>query len=87
LGGATIALFGMVATSGIKIVTKGGLTDRKIFILSIALSFGLGVTFRPDVVEQLPEVLSTVLSSGITVGAIIAIALNLILPKDEKTIC
>lgn len=87
LGGATIALFGMVATSGIKIVTKGGLTDRKIFILSIALSFGLGVTFRPDVVEQLPEILSTVLSSGITVGAIIAIALNLILPKDEKTIC
>lgn len=87
LGGATIALFGMVATSGMKIVTKGGLTDRKIFILSIALSFGLGVTFRPDVVAQLPEILSTVLSSGITVGAVIAIALNLILPKDEKPIC
>jgi NCS2 family nucleobase:cation symporter-2/xanthine permease XanP len=87
LGGATIALFGMVATSGMKIVTKGGLTDRKIFILSIALSFGLGVTFRPDVVAQLPEILSTVLSSGITVGALIAIALNLILPKEEKTIC
>ena len=86
LGGATIALFGMVATSGMKIVTKGGLTDRKIFILSIALSFGLGVTFRPDVVAQLPDILSTVLSSGITVGAIIAIALNLILPKQEKAI-
>jgi NCS2 family nucleobase:cation symporter-2/xanthine permease XanP len=71
-----------------KIVTKNGLTDRKIFILSIALSFGLGVTFRPDVVAQLPEVISTVLSSGITVGAIIAIGLNLLLPeKDEKKIC
>lgn len=88
LGGATIALFGMVATSGMKIVTKNGLTDRKIFILSIALSFGLGVTFRPDVVAQLPEVISTVLSSGITVGAIIAIGLNLLLPeKNEKKIC
>jgi len=86
LGGATIALFGMVATSGMKIVTKGGLTDRKIFILSIALSFGLGVTFRPEVVAQLPNILSTVLSSGITVGAIIAITLNLILPKTEKKI-
>ncbi len=86
LGGATIALFGMVATSGMKIVTKGGLTDRKIFILSIALSFGLGVTFRPEVVAQLPNILSTVLSSGITVGAIIAITLNLILPKNEKKI-
>lgn len=86
LGGATIALFGMVATSGMKIVTKGGLTDRKIFILSIALSFGLGVTFRPEVVAQLPDILSTVLSSGITVGALIAITLNLILPKTEKKI-
>ncbi len=86
LGGATIALFGMVATSGMKIVTKGGLTDRKIFILSIALSFGLGVTFRPEVVAQLPNILSTVLSSGITVGALIAITLNLILPKTEKKI-
>ena len=86
LGGATIALFGMVATSGMKIVTKGGLTDRKIFILSIALSFGLGVTFRPEVVAQLPNILSTVLSSGITVGALIAITLNLILPKTEQKI-
>jgi len=87
LGGATIALFGMVATSGMKIVARGGLSDRKIFILSIALSFGLGVTFRPEVVAQLPNWLSTVLSSGITVGAIIAIALNLFLPHNEKKIC
>ncbi|MDZ7673203.1 MAG: solute carrier family 23 protein [Halanaerobiales bacterium] len=57
LGGATIALFGMVATSGMKIVTRGGLTDSvKIFILSVALSVGLGVTFRPDIVAQLPDI-------------------------------
>ena len=86
LGGATIALFGMVATSGMKIVVRGGLTDRKIFILSIALSVGLGVTFRPDIVAKLPNILSTVLSSGISVGAIIAILLNLLLPRKEKPI-
>ncbi len=86
LGGATIALFGMVATSGIKIVTRGGLTDRKLFILAIALSFGLGVTMKPEVVAQLPGWLSTVLSSGITVGAIIAVVLNLFLPAEENSI-
>jgi len=86
LGGATIALFGMVATSGMKIVVRGGLTDRKIFILSIALSVGLGVTFRPDIVAKLPNILSTVLSSGISVGAILAILLNLLLPRKEKPI-
>lgn len=86
LGGATIALFGMVATSGMKIVVRGGLTDRKIFILSVALSIGLGVTFRPDIVAELPDILSTILSSGITVGAVSAILLNLLLPRKETPI-
>lgn len=83
LGGATIALFGMVATSGMKIVVRNGLTERKIFILSIALSLGLGVIMNPDVVAQLPKWLSTVLSSGITVGALSAMLLNLFLPVEE----
>ena len=86
LGGATIALFGMVATSGMKIVVRGGLTDRKIFILSVALSIGLGVTFRPDIVAKLPDILSTILSSGITIGAVSAILLNLLLPRKEKPV-
>jgi len=86
LGGATIALFGMVATSGMKIVVRGGLTDRKIFILSVALSIGLGVTFRPDIVAKLPDILSTILSSGITIGAVSAILLNLLLPRKEEPV-
>lgn len=87
LGGATIALFGMVATSGMKIVAKGGLTDRKTFIISIALSVGIGITFRPDIVQQLPDWLATLLSSGVAVGAVIAIILNMLLPEQENKIC
>ncbi len=83
LGGATLALFGMVATSGIKIITKKGLTDRKLFILSIALSFGLGINYMPEIVDQLPDLLSTVLQSGVTVGALLAIGLNLLLPGSS----
>ncbi|MGM0413788.1 MAG: uracil-xanthine permease family protein [Bacillota bacterium] len=82
LGGATIALFGMVATSGIKIATKQGLTDRNLFILSISLSLGLGITFMPEIVQQLPEYLATVLQSGVTVGAFAAILLNLLIPEE-----
>ncbi|MBM7622490.1 uracil-xanthine permease family protein [Sporohalobacter salinus] len=83
LGGATIALFGMVATSGIRIIVRDGLNDRKIFILSIALSLGLGVIMNPKVVDQLPKWLSTILSSGVTVGALSAMLLNLFLPAKE----
>ncbi len=84
LGGATLALFGMVATSGIKIITKKGLDDRKLFIMSIALSFGLGLNYRPDIVEHLPELLATVMSSGVAVGALLAIGLNLLLPGSSE---
>ncbi|AGB41003.1 xanthine permease [Halobacteroides halobius DSM 5150] len=83
LGGATVALFGMVATSGMKIAVKDGLTDRKLFILAIALSFGLGVTMKPEVVAQLPQWLSALASSGVAVGALFAFMLNLILPKNN----
>ena len=83
LGGATLALFGMVAVAGINIATKDGLTDRKIFIFSISLSFGLGITFHPEAVEQLPELLATMLSSGVAVGAILALILNLLIPREN----
>ncbi len=80
LGGATLALFAMVAISGIKIIAKDGLIDRKLFIMSIALNFGLAINYRPDIVDHMPPLLATVLSLGIAVGALLAIFLNLILP-------
>jgi len=84
LGGATLALFGMVAMAGMKIATKDGLNDKKMFILALSLALGLGVTFRPDIVNQLPEWLAIILSSNITVGAITAIVLNLIIPEEKS---
>ncbi len=84
LGGATLALFGMVAVAGINIATRNGLNDRKVFIFSISLSFGLGITYHPEAVEQLPQILSTMFSSGVAVGAILAMALNLIIPEKKQ---
>jgi len=84
LGGATIALFGMVATSGMRIALRGGLTDKKMFILAISLALGLGVTFRPDIVNQLPEWMAIIFSSNITVGALTAIVLNLLMPEPKN---
>jgi NCS2 family nucleobase:cation symporter-2/xanthine permease XanP len=84
LGGATIALFGMVAMAGMKIATKGGLSDKKMFILAFSLALGLGVTFRPDIVNQLPEWMAVVFSSNITVGFLTAFILNLLIPEPKK---
>jgi NCS2 family nucleobase:cation symporter-2/xanthine permease XanP len=84
LGGATIALFGMVAMAGMKIAVKGGIDDRKMFILALSLALGLGVSYRPDIVNRLPEWLAVIFSSNITVGALTAFILNLIMPEQKK---
>jgi len=84
LGGATIALFGMVAMAGMRIAVKDGLNDKKMFILAFSLALGLGVTFRPDIVNQLPEWMSVIFSSNITVGFLTAFILNLIIPEPKK---
>ena len=83
LGGATLALFGMIASAGINIVTRDGFSDRKAFIFSISLSVGLGVTYFPEIGEQLPEFLEVLFTSGVAAGALFAIVLNLVVPENE----
>ena len=82
LGGAGIIMFGTVAISGIKTLSKVKFTNRNLLIIASSLGIGLGVTFRPDVVAQLPGILSSLFGSGISAGTIVALLLTLIL-KDE----
>ncbi len=82
LGGVGIVMFGTVAASGIKTLSKVTLNERNILIIATAIGLGLGVTFRPEVISNLPEAISMIFSSGISTGTITALILNLIL-KDE----
>lgn len=83
LGGVGIVMFGTVAASGIKTLSRVELNNRNLLIIATALGLGVGITFRPDFISQLPEGLKMIFSSGISTGTIVALVLNLIL-KDEK---
>ncbi len=83
LGGATIVMFGTVAVAGVKILSCVNLTKRNSIILAISLGLGLGVTFVPEILENLPELVKNLFSSGISTGGITALLLNLILPGRE----
>lgn len=83
LGGAGILMFGMVAVSGIKTLAHVELTNRNLLIIASSLAIGLGVTFRSDIVAQLPGVLSSLFGSGISAGTIVALVLSLILKDDS----
>ncbi len=83
LGGATIIMFGTVAVAGIKILSCVDLTKRNSIILALSLGLGLGVTFVPEILEQMPGLVKNLFSSGISTGGITALLLNIILPGRE----
>ena len=83
LGGVGIVMFGTVAATGIKTLSKVKLTERNLLIIAISIGLGLGVTFRPDFIAKLPESIKMVFSSGISLGTIAALVLNLMLKEDK----
>ncbi|MDD5556786.1 MAG: nucleobase:cation symporter-2 family protein [bacterium] len=82
LGGATITMFGLVAAAGIRIAVGAGLAGRNLIIFASSTAVGLGVEFVPEALGGLPELARTALGSGLNMGAVFALALNLILPED-----
>ena len=83
LGGATIVMFGTVAVAGIKILSCVNLTKRNSIILAVALGLGLGVTFVPEILDNMPDLVKSLFASGISTGGITALLLNIILPGRE----
>lgn len=85
LGGAGIVMFGIVAASGIKTLGSVRLTNRNLIIIAVSIGLGLGATFRPEYFANLPEVLQSIFSSGISTGTITAFILNLLL-REKKDV-
>ncbi|MCA5931362.1 uracil-xanthine permease family protein [Pectobacterium versatile] len=84
LGGATIVMFGTIAASGVRIVSREPLNRRAIIIIALSLAVGLGVSQQPLILQFAPDWIKTLLSSGIAAGGITAIVLNIVFPHEEK---
>jgi xanthine permease XanP len=84
LGGATLILFGMVAASGIRILSQVRMNRRNAVILATSLGLGLGVSYVPDIIQALPAALRNALSSGIATGGMCALLLNIVLPGERQ---
>jgi len=83
LGGATIIMFGTVAAAGIRIIASQHLDRRAMLILGVSLAMGLGVSVVPEALDKLPPAVSSIFGSGIATGAIVAIAMSLLLPRSS----
>lgn len=84
LGGVGVVMFGTVAAAGIHTLSKVKMTNRNMLIIATAIGLGLGVTFRPEVLNGLPEGIKMIFSSGISTGTIVALVLNLVLKEKDN---
>ncbi|MFB9370803.1 nucleobase:cation symporter-2 family protein [Kitasatospora albolonga] len=79
LGGAGVVLFGSVAVAGIRTLGKADLSlGSNAVIVAVSLAFGIFPIAFPGFYRAFPEQLATVLHSGISVGCLLAVVLNLL---------
>lgn len=87
LGGAAVMMFSSIAISGIQLITKYGVTNRVITIVSVALGVGYGLGATAGATAGLGSTLNLVFGgSGIVPAALLAIVLNLLIPKGAEDI-
>ncbi len=85
LGGAAVMMFSSIVVSGIQLITKEPLTPRNLSIVSVALGLGYGIGCNSAILAKAPQMVSLIFGgSGIVPAALVAIVLNIVLPKEKK---
>ncbi|MED4970113.1 nucleobase:cation symporter-2 family protein [Parageobacillus toebii] len=88
LGGAMLAMFGMVIAYGIKMLSQVEFASQEnLFIIACSVGMGLGVTAVPNLFAELPASVRILTDSGIVAGSITAIVLNIlfhVLPVKKR---
>lgn len=83
LGGATLLMFGTVASAGVRIIASQPIDRKATLVIALSFSLGFSVELVPEILCQLPQTAQNIFSSGITTGGLTAIISNaLIRIKD-----
>jgi len=84
IGGATISVFAMITMTGIRMITSEPLTPRNTAVVGLAVALGVGVTSVQGSLGGFPVWVGTVFgSSSVVIATLVAILLNLILPRNK----
>ncbi|MFC7165303.1 nucleobase:cation symporter-2 family protein [Halospeciosus flavus] len=84
-GGAILLMTGMVAASGVRLITlRTELNRRNMVILAVALGLGLGVATQPKALSGLPVAAQTFFGQPVIVTALSALLLNTFVPGDQS---
>ncbi|MBK3494459.1 uracil permease [Viridibacillus sp. YIM B01967] len=84
LGGVSILLFGIIASSGLRMLVENNVDfedKRNLVIASVILIFGIG-----GAALKIPQVSDTFAIEGMALAAIVGVILNLVLPGRDKEV-
>ena len=85
LGGAAVMMFSSIVISGIQLITKEPLTGRNLSIVAVALGVGYGMGANTGILAHAPQAVQLIFGgSGIVPAAMVAILLNILLPKEKE---
>ena len=84
LGGVLLFMFGMVASVGVDIIGRNMTSRREALILAASLAVGLGIQAAPPgAFDVVPQALRILVTDGIVMGILLAMLLNLVMPKES----
>lgn len=87
LGGAMIPMFGMVISSGIRMLSVVDFSkNENLLIVACSIGIGLGSAVVPQIFESLPTSARLLVENGIVLGSITAILLNMVFNYKELNI-
>jgi uracil-xanthine permease len=85
IGGATLVVFGMIASSGIMLLTLCDFDSEKRLITGVAIATSVGISNNPGILSQFPLMFQTMIEgSSIISAVIIALILQAIFSLDKK---
>ena len=84
LGGATITVFSTIAMTGMRLIASQDLTARNTTIVGLSAALGVGISQASASLSQFPDSFTMIFGkSPVVIATLMAVALNLILPKEE----
>ena len=85
LGGATITVFSTIDMTGLKLIASQDLTARNTTIVGLSAALGVGISQASAALSQFPAAVTMIFGkSPVVIATLMAVLLNLILPKDKK---
>jgi NCS2 family nucleobase:cation symporter-2 len=84
VGGVFAVIVVIIMLSGLNVIGDLNMTGNKGYIIGVPIVMTLALVFLPDkVINDAPQMIQYLLGSPITVAAVTAVILNLVLNKKE----